>query len=353
MPVYSSFFGTMTKNKNIYEIYMFVNRRKIFPIDSREEFSVIYLGANQEADIGVALDLEEYESFSTQKKIQISHQMLNKLNPETGMLPNIRNGRELEFLIALYDKNQVFGKIYENCRFGRLVHLTNHSDSIVKKQEEGYLPIYEGKFIEIYTAKYATFGDMPDGEKYKNKASARAIENMDGREYPEARFFIDERVWKSLSKEFQEDYIVAWRSLTSATNRRTMLATALPFVPTCQSIQLLQLPRKQLMHVLAVFNSIVFDYIVRLKMAGLDLTQTIIKQIPVPEEDRYEASFVLNGVEATIEEHINSRIKLLYSSDYRMSSLFDGVVTYTLKPSSRKQVIAEIDRSSCNTVWNQ
>lgn len=34
-----------------------------------------------------------------------------------------------------------------------------------------------------------------------------------------------------------------------------------------------------MLHILALFNSVVFDYIVRLKMAGLDLTQTIIKQI--------------------------------------------------------------------------
>nr|WP_106789241.1 N-6 DNA methylase [Massilistercora timonensis] len=343
MPVYRTFWGNMTKNGNIHEIYMFVNRKKIFNIDSREEFSVMYLVAGGSKDIGIALDLDEYEEFTLRKKIYLSHHLLKKLNPDTGMLPNISSEEELNFLISIYDNNQIFGETYPDCKFGRLIHLTNHSDYIVKNEKSGYLPIYEGKFIEIYTAKFSTFGNMSENEKYKNKASARAIEDIDGEEYPNARYFIDETVWKKLSKNFKNDYIVAWRSLTSATNRRTMLATALPLVPTCQSIQLLQLPRKQMRHVLAVFNSIVFDYIVRLKMAGLDLTQTIIKQIPVPKEERYKDNIIFCGVEASIEEHINSRIKVLYASDNRMSGLFDDTNTYMLNLSSRKQILSELD----------
>lgn len=343
MPVYSTFFGNMTRNGNIREIYMFVNRKKIFNIDSREEFSVIYLGSGRSKDIGIAFDLDEYEEFASKKKIYVSHQLLRKLNPDTGMLPNIRNGEELKFLISVYNNNPIFGATYPDCKYGRLVHLTNHSNYIVKNEEPGYLPIYEGKFIEIYTAKFATFGNMSDDEKYKNKASAKAIEDIEGEEYPDARFFIDENVWKNLSKNFENDYIVAWRSLTSATNRRTMLATALPLVPTCQSIQLLQLSRKQMRHVLAVFNSIVFDYIVRLKMAGLDLTQTIIKQIPVPREERYEDTTIFRGVKASLEEHINSRMKVLYASDNRMSGLFDDTDTYMLNSSCRKQILSELD----------
>ena len=141
----------------------------------------------------------------------------------------------------------------------------------------GYLPIYEGKFIELYTGNYATFKGMNENEKYKNKATAIPIDDVTGTEYPEARFYIKSEIWDNLSKNFHEGYIIAWRSLTSATNRRTMLATLLPLIPTCQSIQILQLDNiDDMLQILVLFNSIIFDYIVRLKMAGLDLTQTII-----------------------------------------------------------------------------
>ena len=39
-------------------------------------------------------------------------------------------------------------------------------------------------------------------QKYKNKASARAIEDIEGEEYPIARFFIDENCLGKIVKEF-------------------------------------------------------------------------------------------------------------------------------------------------------
>ena len=345
MPVYSRFFRTITKNKNLYELYMFVNRKKIFNIDSREEFSVIYLNRNKKNDLKLALNLDTYSNFYEKEKIELSYEVLNTLNPDTGMIPNISSQKELHFLTSVYKENQIFSLAYPKCKFGRLVHLTNHSSSIKKNIEEGYSPIYEGKFIEIYTGKYATFAGIDDVDKYKNKAFANNIENIDGQEYPQARFYIRNDVWNNLSKNFDDDFIVAWRSLTSATNRRTMLATILPLIPTCQSIQLLQLPKRDMLHILAVFNSIVFDYIARLKMAGLDLTQTIIKQIPVPNVSRFNKEIEFMGNKSTIEKHIFSRIKWLYTSDYRLENLFHDIQTYHIESDkTRKQVIAEIDK---------
>lgn len=344
MPVYSGFFQKLTENKNLYEVYMFVNRKKIFSIDSREEFSVIFLKGRNEGQIGLALNLDNYVDFYNRKKIYISYNLLKNLNPDTGMIPNISSDKELEFLISIYQNYKVFDLIYPECKFGRLVHLTNHSKNILKTEKKGYLPIFEGKFIELYTGKFATFKDMTETEKYKNKAMAKIIEDLDGDECPQSRFYIEDEIWKNLSKKFDGNYVIAWRSLTSATNRRTMLATILPLMPTCQSIQILQLPKEKMLHILALFNSIVFDYIVRLKMAGLDLTQTIIKQVPVPGESCYKKYITFKGIAATIEEHINSRIKELYKSDKRLDELFDNVETYQFQTGkTRKEIIAEID----------
>lgn len=208
----------------------------------------------------------------------------------------------------------------------------------------GYLPIYEGKFIELYTGNYATFKGMNENKKYKNKATAIPIDDVTGTEYPEARFYIKSEIWDNLSKNFHEGYIIAWRSLTSATNRRTMLATLLPLIPTCQSIQILQLDNiDDMLQILVLFNSIIFDYIVRLKMAGLDLTQTIIKQIPVPKKEIYESVIVFQDKEDTIRNHVYARIKYLYAKDKRVSALFENNNICDSTKKSRKQIISELD----------
>lgn len=345
MPVYSEFFRKITSDKSIYELYMFVNKRKIFNIDSREEFSVIYLKKRNHSNLQLAVNMDDFTDFCNRDKIELSYKLLNTLNPDTGMIPNIGSNKELDFLTFVYKNNSTFGKVYPLCKFGRLVHLTNHSAYIKRNVEDKYFPIYEGKFIELYTGKYATFNDMPENDKYKNKATAKPIENIDGDEYPQSRFFIKNDVWENLSKKFNGEFIIAWRSLTSATNRRTMLATILPLIPTCQSIQMLQLDNvEEMLHILSIFNSIIFDYIVRLKMAGLDLTQTIIKQIPVPNEEMFHKQIDFKGRKASLETHINSRIKKLYINDVRLDKLFDQIETYNVDDrKTRKELIAEID----------
>ncbi len=343
LPVYKSFFRKLTKNKELYDLYMFTNRKKIFNIDSREEFSVIYLSKGVKKSLNVALDLDDYCKLLTCEKVTISYEDLRLINPETGMIPSIKSDKDLFFLIELSKHFPTFGEVYEKCRFGRLVHLTNHAKFIKKEYEDGFEPIYEGKFIELYTGKYATFKDMSKSEKYKNKATARAIENPQSNEYPESRYYIQLNTWHNISKNFENKYVLAWRSLTSATNRRTMLATILPLIPTCQSIQLLQLDDvRQMLHLLALFDSIVFDYIVRLKMVGLDLTQTIIKQIPVPKLEQYEEIIDFKGKKATVSNHILSRLQFLYDDDTRVKRVFDDFDTYDITK-ERKEIIAEID----------
>lgn len=344
LPVYSTFFNHLTKEGALYQLFMFVNRDKIFNIDSREEFSVLYLTKGISQKLQIALNLNQYTNFDKQPTIELTYDELHKLNPETGMIPSIKNSSELKFLLNMANHHDIFDRVYEQCRFGRLVHLTNHSSAIKAEKENGYLAIYEGKFIELYTGKFATFGGMTETEKYKNKATAKTIDNPQGTEYPESRFYIKEETWKNISKNFPYEYVIAWRSLTASTNRRTMLATILPLLPTCQSIQLLQMDDlKQMLHVLALFNSIVFDYMVRLKMVGLDLTQTIIKQIPVPAIKKYDEVILFNGKNATISQHLLSRIKMLYEDDYRINKIFKTMDIYEVHD-QRKVLIADIDK---------
>lgn len=344
MPVYSKFMKHCMASKKIFEVYMFVNRKKIFNIDSREEFSVVYYRNNNRNDLLIAVDIDDYREFYKKDKITISFEMLGLLNPETGMLPNITSNEELNFLCCVYYNNPIFGDEYADCHFGRLVHLTSHSQYILHEQKVGYLPVYEGKFIGLYTGNFATFKGMSENEKYKNKATAKQIDDITGSEYPEARFYIKSEIWNNISKKFHKGYIIAWRSLTSATNQRTMLATLLPLIPTCQSIQMLQLDNiEDMLQILVLFNSIIFDYIVRLKMAGLDLTQTIIKQIPVPKKEIYESIIIFHDKEDTIRNHLHARIKYLYSKDKRVNILFENSDVCNSVNKSRKQIISELD----------
>jgi hypothetical protein len=166
---------------------------------------------------------------------------------------------------------------------------------------------------------------------------------------PESRYFIEKDKWEDISKNYKANYSVVWRSLTSTTNRRTTIASILPHSPTIQSIQLLQCndDYRTLIIILALFNSAIFDYLVKLKLNGIDLTQSIIRQIPVPSRETFREVVCFKGITATIEEHIFIRVKELYRNDVRLKELFEqvtqGVSCYNGSNIENKQIIVELD----------
>ena len=104
----------------------------------------------------------------------------------------------------------------------------------------------------------------------------------------------------------------------------------LPTCPTCQSIQMLQIESdKNLLMLLGLFNSLPFDYFVRLKMPGIDLTQSVIKQIPVPNPSAYEEKCLYYGKNETLESHILSSIHHLIKSEEILMPLAERTQTLT------------------------
>ena len=283
---YSSCFRHFVNQGSLSEVFLFDNREKLFQIDSREKFCVLFFGGEHAGGIKVHYGLTKQEQILSSVPINVTSEELELINPETGLLPNVADSKEFSFLLRTHRSLSVFAKEFPKCHFGRLVHLTAHAEHISTKSEKTRVPIYEGKFIEQYDNRFSTFAGMSADERYQAKASAR---RQPGDSFvapklaPECRYFIDKKFWESFLDRYDQPYSLCWRSLTSPTNQRTMIASIIPSMPTCQSVQLLQTtPVEDLLMILALFNSKVFDFFVRLKMGGIDLTQSVVRQIPVP-----------------------------------------------------------------------
>mgnify|MGYP002670803492 FL=1 len=105
-----------------------------------------------------------------------------------------------------------------------------------------------------------------------------------------------------------------------------MIAMILPTCPTCQSIQMLQIDDDvDLIMLLALFNSIPFDYFVRLKMPGIDLTQSVVRQIPVPNKAAYEKVVVHNDICAPLKIHILSCVYAILRKEPMLNSLMQKI----------------------------
>lgn len=326
---YSSCFRHFVNQGSLSEVFLFDNREKLFQIDSREKFCVLFFGGEHAGGIKVHYGLTKQEQILSSVPINVTSEELELINPETGLLPNVADSKEFSFLLRTHRSLSVFAKEFPKCHFGRLVHLTAHAEHISTKSEKTRVPIYEGKFIEQYDNRFSTFAGMSADERYQAKASARRQPGdsfVAPKPAPECRYFIDKKFWELFLDRYDQPYSLCWRSLTSPTNQRTMIASIIPSMPTCQSVQLLQTtPVEDLLMILALFNSKVFDFFVRLKMGGIDLTQSVVRQIPVPFREAWNSMVTLHGVDYTALDAVRALERLLYRNEPDLCGLWDGV----------------------------
>jgi len=342
-------FNTLSKSNSLIAIYDFINRKKIFNIDSRERFCFLLLGNTRTSSFSVSMNLLESDDINnSNSSVRLSKNDLFLINPLTGMLPNFSNREEINFLIKVSKNNPYLEDVYSEVKFGRIVHFTSHSTYISKKKTFENLAIFEGKFFNQFDNKYSGFNEVEDKLRYGNKSSSRIINDFEKDDisfYPESRYFINEKKWIELSKNHSEDYMLSWRSLTSATNTRTCIATVLPFIPASQSVQFLTTNKKDLFYLNGLFNSIVFDYILKKKINGIDLTQKIIKQVPVPSNELIDKEIEFYSSNSTVKHHISFLVSLLYKKDNKLGSLVNSFENKksNLNDLTRFEIIRYID----------
>ncbi len=346
--VNQNLFKYLTKKNFVVAIYDFINRKKIFNIDSRERFCFLLLGNSTSKKFHVSMNLSEVSEIEKAKsEIELSCESLKLLNPFTGMLPNFSNKREADFLLRVSYDFPFFKNVYENVRFGRIVHFTSHAEFITKKKSEDNVPIYEGKFFNQFDGKFSGFNRVADELRYGNKSSSVNIDEAKkeiANYFPESRFFINAKKWIQLSKNHSEKFMLAWRSLTSATNTRTCIATVLPFIPASQSVQFLTTNQNDLLYLSGLFNSVVFDFILKKKLSGIDLTQSVINQMPVPKIEQTTSKINFNGGEATIKHHISLLVFSLLRNDVRLNSLFENLeLSNEIRSENKFETVRKID----------
>lgn len=357
-PAQKPLWSYLLSRKSICSISLFENRKKIFQIDSRERFAILIMSNSKYETFYFSAGLQTTEELNTCSEIKLSMDDVLQINPFSGMLPNVSSTENIRALLESRAELPLFEDVYPECHFGRLIHLTAHAEQIDRERREDNLPIYEGKFIEQYDARFSTFKGMDESKKYAAKATARKNEILgpDGlKEKPESRFFVKKVLWEKYTRQYSKSYSLCWRSLTSTTNARTMIAMILPTCPTCQSIQMLQIDDNlELIMLLALFNSIPFDYFVRLKMPGIDLTQNVIRQIPVPNKNSYEKKAQYNGVCTSLRNHILSCEYAILQQEPMLDSLLKEMenIVYTICPqtplSQLKQTVDQLIAEAYN-----
>lgn len=323
----SEFFRKIATGGHLKALYDFENRRTryslepFFPdVDSRFKFAAMIGSPSRTFEASqCGFFLQAIAEIKNPAQVfTITAADFAKVNPNTGTAPIFRTSRDMALTTAIYDRLPVLvDKSNGNAisawpvKYSTMFHMANDSSlfrtSDELEDQEGawriagnrwqskdgeWLPLYEGKMVQAFDHRAASVVHNADNLTRPGQPLNASLE-----EKLKPEFLPSPRYWVNASKVNYAQSLglrIAFKDITSATNMRTMIATALPAVAAGHKLPFLfvQQPNERSSHLLlANLNAIVFDYLSRQKMNSLSFTLFILEQLPVIPPAAYARTF--------------------------------------------------------------
>ena len=244
----------------------------------------------------------------SERHFSLTFEELSALNPNTHTAPTFRNQREARIVGNIYDRVRawclhVLEKDWPGVpktpfnmsndsgmfRTKKDLHARDARFSnfrIASLGDDRFLPFYESKLVHQFNHRYATFEECDEQSVADGQPQNARDERLRDCSYGiEPRYWLDAGVQAS---RFPGDWFLVYRMIASATNERTSIAAVIPGYPCGHTLSVItDLSAVTAALLSANLNSIVFDFVTRVKVPGASFGHWIWKQLPALHLDQY------------------------------------------------------------------
>ncbi len=300
----SAFFRSIAATERLGALFDFENKKAFFPdVDSRFKFCTLVFGgeARRFAGTRAAFFLHTVaELADASRLLQLTAADFGLLNPNTGSAPVFRSRRDFELTKKLFANHPVLVQHLGGGRrntwpvaYATMFHMTNDSSWFRKASElstEAVVPLYEGKMVQAYDHRAADVAvNLANLKRAAQPDSLSGHEKLDPQRSPRPQYWVE----RAIAQRFgARPWMLAFKSVTSPTNMRTMIAAVLPESGVGHSMSVLLPPPEQgprtTALLLAVLNSFAFDWLARQKVQGQNFSWFILEQLPVIPPARFD-----------------------------------------------------------------
>jgi hypothetical protein len=137
---------------------------------------------------------------------------------------------------------------------------------------------------------------------------------------------MDEKDFKEIILKYEaldDSWLLAYRGIARSTDSRTFISCALPWGPASRKLPVLGVGQGDAKFLLAVFNSFVFDFVVRQKLPGTDASFFVVEQLPVPPRASTELQAPWD-LRVTVGEWVVDRVLELSYTSQSLDGLAEG-----------------------------
>jgi len=318
-----AFFQHLVNHRMLAELWDFENRKAFFPeVDRRFKFSIIeWTGVkikNERILCGFFLH-DVNDMRDEERGIPLTPEDFRLFNPNTLTCPIFRRRRDADLTRAIYrhapvlvNKSGIDEVNPWGVHFLRMFDMTNDSNNFrtaIELERDGfwlsagniyikgsshYFPLYEGKMMQMYDHRAAeVILHSHNIFRAAQPEKTTVAQHIDPDFSPKSNYWVNSEL-VSRRNGGTTPWQLGFKEITSPTNERTFIATALPFVGFGNKIPLIIFDGDQMRQrgacLLANLNSFVFDYSARQKIGGQTLNYYIIEQLPVIPPERYDES---------------------------------------------------------------
>ena len=331
------FFGFLVDQKRLVSLYDFQNSTstsRFFPnVHPQFKFTLLTLTG------GLAVEASSFGFFlqdvldlnDTRRVFELAKADFQRINPNSLTCPIFRTVQDAHLTALIYNRLPVlkaastsqnsWGVTFKQGLFNMTTdsRLFRSGEMLLTefgppkgnryvKGQSRWLPLYEGKMLAFYEHRFA---DVVVNAANVNRAGQPEMltndELQDSTRLPIPRYFVNHT---DVLSQRTDAWYITFKDISAATNERTMIPTIVPLAGIGNTIRLFfpdgRVNQRALFS--AMWSSLVVDYVVRQKLAGLHVAFNIVEQIPILTP----ASFHLDkGVEAQLVSGIT---ELTYTS---------------------------------------
>lgn len=341
----SKFFRSIASSGNLKCLHDFENHKKLFSaVHSQFKFCAFVVGKDRffETTACSFFSHSVDDVFDGEKAFSLTAGDFLRMNPNTGTMPIFRTKRDADLTMDIYERLPVLGEHSPNgtvfsfsVKYHRMFDVANDSDkfhsseqlkfmekawpgkgSMWESKKGKWLPLYTGRMFHQYDHRFASAATK-SSNPYRTTQSIETSQT----DKSNPNMFVTPQFWVSendIRLDLSTPWLLAFRNITSATNMRTMIATAIPCTAVGHSAPLLlpfddSVNHSDLALLLANLNSIVFDFVARQKVQSNNFTWYTLEQMPVVPIVNYASSFF--GSKSARELVLESVLELCYTAN--------------------------------------
>ncbi|WP_199320773.1 Eco57I restriction-modification methylase domain-containing protein [Leptolyngbya sp. FACHB-261] len=294
------FFNFLIKKNRLCSLVSYVNERSLFQgVLHNFRFSLMSVVGEkieiQEPDLAFEC-LSFAEAEKPERHFTLTEEELRLLNPNTLNCPFFRTGTDAEITKRIYQgipiiQNEAKDENPWEISFARIFDMTNDSHLFSVEQKDDCVRLLEGKMIFSFDHRAASIGINAKNIQRSGQPIETTLED-----HKDPYFLTKPQHWVSRKevmarlRDQKQDWFIGFRSVTGPSNERTFVSTVIPFCGAGNSLPIL-LSQKQgkdlLLCLISNLNALVFDFVVKQKIGGVNLNFFIVKQLPVIPPDRY------------------------------------------------------------------